>query len=85
MQWLKRAKEFLNGIITGSIVPPNNNGVQVDQIQVKGADVILPSTGIYYIGDPDTSGSFRIKRDNTDLVIERLISSTWTICAKITN
>lgn len=41
-------------------------------------EVHLISTGVIYIGDSSTDGSWRIVRSGNDLVIQRLESSTWT-------
>jgi hypothetical protein len=40
--------------------------------------VHLISTGVIYLGDSSTDGSWRIVRSGNDLVIQRLESSTWT-------
>lgn len=40
-------------------------------------DVTLDSTGIIYLGDPNTDGSWRIVRSSDDLVIQRRESSVW--------
>ena len=43
-----------------------------------GSDVILPSSGNVYIGDPDTDGSWRINVNGTDLEFQRRESGSWT-------
>ncbi|MBN1483780.1 MAG: hypothetical protein JXA37_03585 [Chloroflexia bacterium] len=39
--------------------------------------VEIASGGAYYLGDPDTDGSWRIIRSGTDLAIERREGGTW--------
>jgi hypothetical protein len=41
-------------------------------------EVHLISTGIIYFGDSETNGSWRIVRSGNDLVIQRLVTGTWT-------
>jgi len=41
-------------------------------------EVHLISTGIIYLGDSSTDGSWRMVRSGNDLVFQRRESSTWT-------
>jgi len=41
-------------------------------------EIHLISTGIIYLGDSSTDGSWRMVRSGNNLIFQRLESSTWT-------
>lgn len=46
-------------------------------------DVVIASTNAFYLGDPNTDGSWRIVQDGTDLSFEKRESGAWVFKMKI--
>jgi len=89
--------EFYDGASTWTkylvIEPTGNIGLGADNLQpsstldVKG-DIEIDSNGsigddAFYLGDPNTDGSWRIRRDGNDLSFERRESGVWVFKVKM--
>lgn len=59
-----------------------NNSSPTSALDVDG-DVEIAASGAYYLGDPDTDGSWRIQQDGDDLSFERRELGSWVFKMKL--
>lgn len=52
---------------------PENTGLPIKSY----CDVAIPSDKAYYLGDPDTDGSWRVQNDTGNLTFQKRVSGTW--------
>ncbi len=70
------------GIGDGNIDPTSRLDVE-GSIEIDGSSSGSPGDDAFYFGNPDTDGSWRIKRDGNDLSFERRESGVWVFKVKI--